>query len=125
MLLTSLMIQSMLLSKSVLASAAAVTGEFYLLGLTSDWLKLRRESLREGGDGRVGWRCTPSQLPQPTAWCVELGEGALGDVAVQVRIANPLLLVQSIHLQVQVQSIHAPPDPDSCPTFSSLLQALD
>ena len=47
----------------------------------------------------------------------------LGDVAVQVRIANPLLLVQSIHLQVQVQSIHAPPDPDSCPTFSSLLQA--
>ena len=48
------MIQIMLLSKSVPASAAAVTGEFYLLGLTSDWLKLRRESLREGADGRVG-----------------------------------------------------------------------
>ena len=51
------MIQILLLSKSVLASAAAVTGEFYLFGLTSDWLKLRREreSLsREGADGRVG-----------------------------------------------------------------------
>ena len=42
------------LFKMALLSADAVTGELRLLGLTSDWLKLRRESLREGADGRVG-----------------------------------------------------------------------